>query len=325
RTAEGAARLGFGLRGDNVELNQVLAFLPGLAENVEGTGSLRISGTMADNLRATGDVRVASARLFRVPLADLRAPAELAYSPGGTGTLRVRSWTARLAGGHLRGNLSFRIGSDRSYQGDLTLAQVDLEPITRVATESPRPASGRVSGRITWSGRDPAQPQTLRGRIELDLDDASLFELPVFREMNRFLGAAQGGLFEDGDLVATVANRQIAIELLTLEGRIAQMYVAGTIGFNSELDLAALVNTNQIIPQRGTALLALIPGYGTAAAGTLFIIQRIAQFLSNRLLKLHVTGTIRNPVVAIDPSIDVPQPAVGFFSRVLGVPVNSQR
>jgi translocation and assembly module TamB len=249
----GAARMGLELQCDRVDLGELLAFLPSLSDNVEGTGSLRLTGTLAEGLRANADVRVPQAQIFRVPLTDLRAPADVVYRPGGSGTLQVRRWTARLAGGPLRGSLRFGIGSDRAYQGELTLGDVDLEAIARVATEARNPATGRVSGRISWDGRDPAQLQTLRGRAELHLDDASLFELPVFREMSRFLGSAQGGLFEDGDLVATIANRQIHLEKFTLEGRVAQMHMAGTIGFNSDLDLAALVNTNQIIPQRGTA------------------------------------------------------------------------
>jgi translocation and assembly module TamB len=103
------------------------------------------------------------------------------------------------------------------------------------------------------------------------------------------------------------------------------MHVEGTIGFDTQLDLVALINTNQIIPQRGAALIALIPGYGTAVGTGILVAQRIAQFLSNRLIKLRITGTIRNPNVAVDPSVIVTDAAVGFFSDALGVPLNTLR
>ena len=41
--------------------------------------------------------------------------------------------------------------------------------------------------------------------------------------------------------------------------------------------------------------------------------RRVAGFLSNRLLKFHVTGTIRNPSVALDPGVQVNDSAVSFF------------
>ena len=87
--------------------------------------------------------------------------------------------------------------------------------------------------------------------------------LPVFRELDRFLGAARGGLFERGHLTGTVAGRQVVVEPLTLEGRLAQVHGAGTVGLDGQLNLEMLINTNQIIPQTGQALVGLIPGLRT--------------------------------------------------------------
>lgn len=325
--AEPARRqLGFDLRVDRVSLRAVLAFLRlhGLA--AEGFGTLRIAGTLDDALHATGDVHVARARLAGLPVTDLQLPAEVVTTAGiGTGVVHVRRWSARMAGGVVRGDAWFRFGENRSFRTTIVLHGVDLESIARVESEARRPASGKISGRITLQGPNPALTRRYRGRVSLDLDDASIVALPVFREIDRFLGAASGGLFEDGDLTATIANGQIDVEMLTLVGRLAQLHASGSVGFDGQLDLGVLVNTNQIIAQTGQALVSLIPGLNAVLGRSQEAFARVSGFLSNRLLKFHVTGTLRNPSVALDPSVSVNDSAVSFFSGVFKLPIGQGR
>jgi translocation and assembly module TamB len=313
---------GFELRVDRAPLRNALAFLPGLSRDLDGYGTLQLSGTIGRSSHATADLTVARARVAGVALSDLKVPAELTAAGGnGTGVLRLRQWSARLAGGQFRGDASFRIGTDRTFESNLTLADLDLEPIVRAFTEGPRPASGRVSGRVSLGGPNPEQPEHYRGRVDLNLSDASLVALPVFREIDRFLGAARGGLFERGHLSGTIAGRQIIVDPLTLEGRLVQVHGSGTLGVDGQLNLEVLVNTNQIIPQTGQALVGLIPGLRNGRGRNAEDYLQVANFLSNRLLKLRVTGTLRSPTVAIDPTVTVANAAVSFFAGVLKLPL----
>src|SRR6185437_9080772 len=108
---------------------------------------------------------------------------------------------------------------------------------------------------------------------------------------------------EDGDLVANIANRQVVIEQLTLVGRAVQLHASGTVGFNAQLNLVVFINTNQIIPQTGEALLRVIPGLGDLLGRGGEATARVAGYLSNRLLKFRVTGTLDAPSVDIDPAV----------------------
>ena len=175
------------------------------------------------------------------------------------------------------------------------------------------------------SGPEPDQPERYRGRIDLDLDDASLVELPVFRELDRFLGRPRGGVFEDGDVHAVIANRQVVIESLTLDGRLVQLHAVGTIGFDTQLDLEVLVNTNQIICQTGQALARLVPGLSDASGRRNVASARFASFLSNRLLKFRVTGTIAAPSVTSTPPWPSARGPSGFFAGVLKLPLELLR
>ena len=239
----------------------------------------------------------------------------------GAGSVVLRHYSARLAGGHVRGDALLHLGEDRAFRLDVQLADIDLQTLIRLETDARRPATGRISGKVTLGGTDPTHPQSYRGKINLDLDDASVVALPVFRELERFLGSARGGLFEDGDLAGTIANRQLIVEALTLEGRLVQIHATGTVGFDGQLNLEMLVNTNQIIPQTGAALVGMIPGLREVVGRGGEAMARVATFLSNRLLKFRVTGTLKSPTVNLDPSVGVGDGAVGFFSGVLKLPV----
>ncbi|MEJ7639207.1 MAG: hypothetical protein WKF75_14850, partial [Singulisphaera sp.] len=317
----GPPRIGIDLRIDRAILARVVAFLPSLAPHLDGFGTFQLSGTLADEFQANIYVAVAQARLAGVSLSELRAPAVLVVTPGsGTGSLRIPRLSARFAGGEVRGDLLFRLGDDRTFNANLQLASLELETLTRIASGTSQPASGRITGRVTLSGPNPAEPERFRGRVNLDLSDASLVQIPVFREVDRFLGSSSGGLFEDGDLIGVVAHGNLMVESLTLAGRLAQVHGTGTVGFDGRLNLEMLVNTSQIIPQTGQALVVLIPGLREVAGLRRLATARVATFLGNRLLKLRVTGTVRNPTIAIDPTISVPETAVGS-SGVLKLPL----
>ena len=323
----GSKAVAFDFKVDRASLSRLAMEVPGLARELDGFGSLRVGGRFAETLQASAELLVPRAKAFGLPVIDLRFPAELELNPQtGNGTVNARHWTARLAGGSVRGNASVRLGTDRAFQSDVQLTGVDLEDLSRLLSTGKRPASGKLSGRISLNGPNPDQIAKVRGKVDLDLDDASLVELPVFKELDRFLGAARGGgLFQDGDLEGTIYNRTLFVEELTLNGRLIQLHATGTITFDGGLNLEMLVNTNQVIPQSGLALVNLIPGLSQALGRGEQAFLRVAGFLENRLLKFRITGSVGNPNVQLDPGVAVGDAAVGFFSSVLKVPIGAGR
>ncbi|MEO6809668.1 MAG: AsmA-like C-terminal region-containing protein [Isosphaeraceae bacterium] len=317
---------GFDLAVNRAALGRVAAFVPTLSRQLDGDADLTLNGTFDEVLRAKARVEVSRGTLFRLPVSNLRAPAALTYTPASSrGALVVQDWSTRLAGGRVRGDARFQIGLDRAFQADLRLDALDLETIVRALADVRRPASGKINGRIKLYGTNPDDLRTLRGRAVLDLDDASVVELPIFREIDRFLGASRGGLFEDGDVIATIAHGQIMIDPLTLEGRTVQLHMTGTVNFDNRLDLEVLVNTRELIPQTGQALIGLIPGLNNVIGRREQAILQVGNFLSNRLLKFRVTGTLSNPSVNIDPAVAVSNAAVGFFGGALKLPIGLLR
>ena len=317
----GRPALGYEFRVERASLKTAVeALAPTLGVAVEGVGTARFSGTINEAVRANGDIQVGRAKVAGLAITDLRLPAELVTSLGGhAGVLTVRRWSARVAGGTANGNGRFRLGEDRSFQTEVNLAAVDLESIARVESAGKPSASGKVSGKVTLSGSDPTRPRDYRGRADLDLDDASLMNVPVVREIDRLLGSSRGGVFDDGDLSATIGNGEITVESLTLVGRLAQLHITGTVGFDGQLDMGALVNTSQIVSETGQALVGLVPGL-SGARGRDRQAAGLASFLSSRLLKFRIAGTVKNPTVNLDPGVGVGDSAVNFFAGVFRLP-----
>jgi translocation and assembly module TamB len=320
----GAGRIGFEATIDQAELAQALGVFPEWARHLQGTARLRLGGYYRDGLRASGAAFVVNGRIYGLPLNELHVPVEISAGSG-PGTLTIRHWTARLAGGRVSGSARFGLETAHGFRTEMQWAGIDLEMIVRLWPEVRRPASGRISGRLRLSGPDLAQLARYQGKVQADLDDASLVELPVFRELDRFLGSAHGGIFEDGDLEATIAHRQILIDRLTLVGRAVQLHAAGTIGFDSQLNLLVFVNTNEIIAQTGQALMRMIPGLRDVLGRRNEATARVAGFLANRLLKFRVTGTLRSPNVVLDPTANLTEDALGFFVGIFRLPLSLVR
>jgi translocation and assembly module TamB len=318
----GHRQVDFDFKIDRASLARILASVPSLAHKADGFGSVRAAGQLSESLRASAEVMVARAHVLGLPVSDLRVPADIELSPGsGIGMLHARHWTARVAGGMVRGNARLRLGVDQSFQSDVQLTGVDLDILSRMEAAGKKTVSGKLSGKISLSGPNPNKIAKMRGRVDLDLDDASLIEMPVFKQLDRFLGSAKGGgLFEDGDVHGTIANRTLYLESMTLQGKLLQLHATGNITFDGGLDLQVLVNTNDVIPQSGFGIVGLVPGLGQALGRGEEAFLRLASFLENRLLKFRVSGSIASPTVQIDTGVAVGQGAAGFFSSVFKRP-----
>lgn len=298
------ARLGFDLRVDRLDLGRLAAFLPGRAHehDLSGWASVHLAGCPQ---KAGGEVRIEQARVFDLPLADLRLPAEFLFTPEtGVGTILVRESSARLAGGIVRCDALLRFGASEDARIDLHLNNVDLKAFKNFNTDERRPATGKVSGRVKLESPAPGQLRRIRGTAHLDLTDASLFELPVFRQINQFLGSEHGGIFEAGELDLTVAAGKLKLSKLALVGRLIQLRARGTIGLNGLIDLDLIVKPNQVLPQTGRAVVTTVLGLGRRPRGDDAKVLRTTNPLSDGPVKLHVSGTLKDPKVVADPSIN---------------------
>ena len=299
----GPPRLGGKLKFERVDLAKLGAFLPGRGhdQDFRGYASVSLEGHQE---KATAEIRIEHAKIFDIPLADLHVPAELGYEAGsGLGSIQIHPSTARLAGGLIRGEAFLHFGTNLGGHADVSLSNVDLSAFPGINTNDRPPATGKVSGRIKLDELDPVRMERTRGKVHLDLTDASLFELPVFSQIDQFLGAQVGGIIEAGELDLTIADGKLKIDKLALAGRLIQLRARGTIGFQGALDLEVLVKPNHVLRQAGRAVASSMLRPGSPTRNEDSTILETANPLPNGPVKLRVSGTWKDTHVSPDPTI----------------------
>ena len=324
RDEGGRRRYGVDARVERLMLARALSFLPEADRRFAGTGTLRVAGRAEGADRGTVEFRVDRGSVNSLELTALHVPGEWTLSPGSPrrGTLHVRKAAGQLAGGRVGGEAHFTLGDRRDFRARLFVDDVDLRVISRDELGS-RPVPGRLSGYVNLYGTDPAQPLSYRGDLDFDLDQASLVDIPLLDELDRSLGSAQGGVFDDGDIHGTIADRKVHIDYLTLVGPLAQVHATGTVDFDGRLDLEVVVNNNRGIPESGQVMLARSPNVAEEVARRASQIDQVRDFISSRLMKFRITGTIRDPIANVDRSIN-PRAAIGFFLKTVSLSARSQ-
>ncbi len=321
----GRSRFGFDLRLDRIALLRGLAFWPEGDRRFGGFGSLRVTGKSYDAFRGTAEFRVDRGLVNGLELTELRAPADWSFTTQGSrrGTLRIQKAAGKLAGGRVGGDAQIALGDRRDFRAKLFVDDVDLRVMSRDEVAN-RSVPGRISGFATVYGTDPLQPASYRGELDFDLVQASLVDIPLLDELDRSLGSAQGGVFDEGDLHGLIADQRLRIDRLTLIGPLAQVHATGWLDFDGRLNLEVVVNTNRGIPAAGQAFLAQAPNVAETVERRAAAIDQVADFLSSRLLMFRITGTLRDPVASVDRSINA-RAAIGFFLRAMRLSMQSRR
>jgi translocation and assembly module TamB len=324
RGGDGRANYGIDARIEQLELGRALGFLPEADRRFAARGTLRVAGRADGSSGGTLEFRVDRGQVNGVQLTGLRVPGEWKMSPDSPrrGELHVRGAEGRVGGGRVGGEVHFALGDRRDFRARLFVDDVDLRVVSRDEIGI-RPVPGRLSGYVNVYGTDPANPFSYRGDLDFDLDQASLVDIPLLDELDRSLGSTQGGVFDDGDLHGTIYDRKVHIDELTLVGPLAQVHAAGTMDFDGRLNLEVVVNNNRGIYQSGQAIMARAPNVADEVARRASQVQQVRDFVSARLMKFRITGTIRDPIANVDRSIN-PRAALGFFLKTMRLSAQSR-
>jgi hypothetical protein len=302
----------YDLKLADFELKEAFAAVPQLAALFHGSGTARLNGEFVRDVEATAQLFVPRATFYSLPLMNTQASATIDYSPiRRSGEVRVTQWKSRLAGGHVDARMLARMGNNNSFNFGMTFSQVDLETITHILLPSGTTATGKLNGEMRLEGPSFEHLSKLRGKILVDLDDASLLNLPVLGDVAKFLGIGKGSVFQDGDLAATIADNRLSIDRFTLVGKILQLHSRGTIDRKGHLNLKVVVNMSELISAPAQLVMTFLP----SRRGAGYV--RMRDFLSNQLIKIRVTGTIQSPNIARDSSIELDEDQTGFFADFL--------
>jgi len=314
------SRNSFFLSVSSADAKRMFAPLPELSGRLEGPVSIVVRGKLGKEMRGTGTLALPHGTVSGVAVSDLRIPFDWATVGGGYGRFNVREATVQTGSGRASATGSIEWGVEVRVDGVIQFTDLPLKTISPDLGESSFFGNGRITGRFGIEGRNVQSADDLTGTLIATLNGTSVKEIPLLRQAVPFLNPT--GLvkpFESGDVRASLTRGVFRIDRLALANPAAQLFADGTITTAGRVDLNVIAHTGTIGPEgRGLRLFWLkLPVFGPIP---LTLIRDVSDFLSNRTVRLTITGTTRDPVVRVNVGALLTQEAVRFLLTRYVVP-----
>ena len=175
-------------------------------------------------------------------------------------------------------------------------------------------ASGRVTGRVDFTGADMTSINDLNAIISAKMTDAQALQLPVMKLLVPYLIPGKGATtFQTGEVSAQLSRGVLRVRELKLESPLVILLMQGNVTVQqARLDLDVLARTSPLgaNPVAVRLLLRQIPPVGPVPVPLLVC---ATDLLAERTVYLRVTGTVKTPVVQVDPLRTLSDEAVRFF------------
>ncbi len=304
----------FSLALDGAEASRLLAPWPSLASRIQGPVSLRARGTLGREWAVAGQATLLRGRVAGVEVNEWQLPFEVRFAPrSGNGELTVRDSTAAVAQGRATGRASFTWGAGSRLDGSVRFSRVELGALARQAGDLGETGRGRLTGRLDFGAMQPRSVNDLTATLQASLQEAQPQGFPVLQQLVPFLGpGASSSSFRSGDVRARLAGGIVRVQRLTLTGNNVQLFADGTVTLAGRLALDVTANTGRLgANPRFLQLLGLrLPAVGPVP---LALVLETSTYLSNRTVHLRVGGTVRSPVITVEPVSLLSEEAVRFF------------
>ncbi|MFH5803221.1 hypothetical protein [Alienimonas sp. DA493] len=326
----GAVRIELLLR--DAEAARAFAPVPWLGENVTGRLGARLNGVLGvHSISLRGQVELDRGRFlaaeapgrpgneYLFDVSRWRLPTELVYTPAaGSGRVRIGGASATLGGGSVEGAAVVDFGRSPGVglDVDLDLRGVDSNVFTRGAGGNL--TGGRVAGSVTLAGRAVDGLEDLEGEARLILLNPSPQGLPVLSALQPFLKFRGPATARTGELAVRLRNSIARIEKLTLSGPGIRLFASGTAALPAgRLDLEVVADTGPRNVTEDVLLRLIEESAGPTPVG---FALRAARLLRDRVVYLHVGGTVRRPRVQVQTGRQVREEAIRFLLGELFVP-----
>jgi translocation and assembly module TamB len=313
----------FALAFDQVEASRLLAPWPALAGQVEGPVQVRLRGLLGREWHGGGEIALAHGRVAGVEVLDYHLPFDWALAPGlGGGQVDIHESTAQLATGRVVSRASFAWGTDLRVEGQIRFFGLELRPFLRQVTELSQIGTGQVSGRFDFAGIHVRSFDDLSGTFDARLQQTQALQLPVLQQLTPFVlpGQSSAAVFQSGILRGRLGGGVFRIEQLTFAGNGNQLFVNGTASTQGRLNLEVTASSGNLgVNPAFLRFLGLrIPAVGPVPVA---LLMEASTYFSNRLVHLRVTGTVRSPIVSIQPLSLLTDEALRFFVNRANLPV----
>lgn len=262
-----------------------------------GRVSVRASGRVGRDIRGKAVVEMANVSWQRAKASHLRVPIAYVVRPASSGDwsgrIKAERASARIKGGRIVTNATFDFGRTTNLDVDAKLAKVSMSQLIEGRSGF---GQGNLSGSLKLAARSMRSYRDLRGNFRGKLEDSQSLQFPVLSDLTRFanLGQASQTAFDSGEINLRLANGIVSTQGIILQSDRAELFLQGNVSLNQKLDMNVAVQTGNFTPGFGIAGLTDSSLTRFALPGAGHVIQAL-EYLSNRVVYLHIGGTLRSP------------------------------
>ena len=312
---EDPSRNFFRLDIERADLGRLLKAFTDRPDLIEGGASLTVRGKFWPEFRATGSLGLNRGRVAGLTATDVRVPFTFTTSTSG-GQLVIRDANGMIGNGRVTAHLESQWGASGHLNGQILFTNVQLGNVFAELKQSNYFGNARVTGRIDIRGENVLSAEDVSATLLANIAQASVRELPVLDRITPFVTpAALLKPFDAGEIRGRLSRGIFRIERLTLANATADLYADGTVGIDGRLALSVIVRTGQIgvndtvLRQTGLQLARL------ATPLPIQVIGQISSILSNRTIRLAVTGTVSSPQTRVNAAALFTEETIRYFLR----------
>ncbi len=311
----------FTARVERVNAEWLLQPWPEVAARIRGPIDLVVTGRGGRSLHGSGTLAFAGTQLQGLDLVDAQIPFQWLYRvDSGAAHLEVPETSIPFAHGRLTARTTIDWDGTLSTDGHVQVSAVELQALGRSSSNLTTLGNGRITGQARFNGRQMRSLDDLAATFTAKFTRSQAFQLPVLRELARFVipGQSLNVTFQEGNVRGRLARGVVHLQQFTLSGTGSRLLVSGTVSTAGRLnlDVVSAPRTNLVEPllQRYLAVPVL-----AANPLTLPLFLRANAGITNRMIFLHVAGTVRNPVIQVQAVPQLGQEALFYFAGSTGL------
>jgi hypothetical protein len=247
-------------------------------------GGVQFNGSFtSEGVRCRGELHLDSLTYRDVQLTNVAGPlwiddAQVILGEPAQPGKPPRPITARLYGGTASGDAWVSLGGTPRYSLRAALNQVDLARYTQESVSGRQDLKGKVMANVELGGVGRGL-HTLRGRGNVRLRDADIYELPLMVALLKILSVKPPDTtaFTASDIDFHIEGSHVYLDKMNFTGDAISLLGSGEMNFDQEIGL-----TFHAMAGRGEWP---IP-----------VLGQLAKMSSQQVMKITVTGTIDSPV-----------------------------
>lgn len=311
-----------------IRLATLDAFDLDLEQRTAGTLDARFAGALGPVVTGSGQLAVSRANVLGLDGESFRLPVQYRVDLGTlSGAAEIRRTQLSLLHGsvYLKGDLHW--GSRLDFNLDAQISNIDSRRLVAALSGSQVYDQGKLNGKLLLKGRAVRSMRDLRGSFKGSLERSQALSLPILDDLASFINAGQltQSEFDTGDIDLTLANGIVTVNNIGFASSAAKILINGKVTLEGRLDLNVVALIENLNTNQAFLALSQTPLTRYSAVG---LALRVTNFLSNRSIYAHVSGTANSPVFRLETARLLRDEAVRFllsdtvFQQNLQLPVN---